>query len=461
MTGYYFLTLAALLVAAFLLGRQRATAVAGGTQKLHSLPTYHGLLPMAVVLLLMMATYLIGTSILARFAESGALALLGEEAIRDPLRRASGLREIINVATGAHSGNPSPGVQQAADHYTSTMRAGNIAIFAAGVGLALLGMFVITSRIGTTFRARNHFERLVLWIMGICAVVAILTTIGIVFSVLFETWRFFFDPSLKGRPTVTQFLFGTQWNPQAAIRADQGDIETSFGFLPLLSGTLLITVIAMLVAGPLGLFSAIYLSEYATPRFRSAAKPILEILAGIPTVVLGFFAALTVAPLIRGWGEHFGLSVASESALAAGLVMGMMIIPFISSLSDDVINSVPQSLRDGAYALGATQVGDDPAGGVAGCLARHRVGLHARDQPRHRRDDDRGDGRRSGCQADHQSAGSRDHDHGADRDDPRRRPGIRQRQDARGLRPRVRAVLRDAGPQHHRAAGRAQISRAV
>ena len=116
-----------------------------------------------------------------------------------------------------------------------------------------------------------------------------------------------------------QFLFGTEWNPQSAMRADQADIQTSFGFLPLLGGTLLITVIAMIVAGPLGLFSAIYLSEYATPRFRAFAKPILEILAGIPTVVLGFFAALTMAPLIRGWGEHFGLDVASESALAAGL----------------------------------------------------------------------------------------------------------------------------------------------
>ena len=199
------------------------------------------------------------------------------------------------------------------------------------------------------------FERFVTVVLMLCALVAILTTIGIVFSVAWETYRFFFDPALKGRPTVTQFLFGTEWNPQAALRADQGDIKTAFGFIPLLTGTLLITIIAIIVAGPLGLFAAIYLSEYATPRFRAFAKPILEILAGIPTVVLGFFAALTVAPYVRGWGESLGLDVASESALAAGLVMGMMIIPFISSLSDDVINAVPQSLRDGAYALGATK----------------------------------------------------------------------------------------------------------
>jgi phosphate transport system permease protein len=210
-------------------------------------------------------------------------------------------------------------------------------------------------RITLTFRARNYFERIVLLVLLLSATVAVLTTIGIVFSVLYETIRFFFDPNLTGRPTITEFLFGTEWNPQAALRADQGDIKTAFGFIPLLTGTLLITLIAIIVAGPLGLYSAIYLSEYATPRFRAWAKPVLEILAGIPTVVLGFFAALTVAPLIRGWGEYFGLDVASESALAAGLVMGMMVIPFISSLSDDVINAVPQSLRDGAYALGATK----------------------------------------------------------------------------------------------------------
>ncbi len=205
------------------------------------------------------------------------------------------------------------------------------------------------------FRARNNFERFVEVVLMLCAGLAVLTTFGILFSVAGETYRFFFDPNITGKPGVFDFLFGTEWNPQAAMRADQGEISTAYGFIPLLVGTLLITFIAILVAGPLGLFSAIYLAEYASPRVRAIFKPVLEILAGIPTVVLGFFAALTVAPLIRGWGESFGLDIASESALAAGLVMGMMIIPFISSLSDDVINAVPQSLRDGAYALGATK----------------------------------------------------------------------------------------------------------
>jgi phosphate transport system permease protein len=151
------------------------------------------------------------------------------------------------------------------------------------------------------------------------------------------------------------FLFGLEWSPQTAIRADQVGSSGAFGIAPLVAGTLLITLIAMLVAGPIGLFAAIYLAEYATPRFRSVAKPLLEILAGIPTVVLGFFAALSLAPWLRELGQTLGLNVASESALAAGLVMGMMIIPFVSSLSDDVINAVPQSLRDGSYGMGATK----------------------------------------------------------------------------------------------------------
>jgi phosphate transport system permease protein len=182
----------------------------------------------------------------------------------------------------------------------------------------------------------------------ICAGFAVLTTIGILFSVLFESILFFQQIS------PLDFLFGLQWSPQTAIRADQAGSSGAFGIVPLVVGTLLITAIAMLIAGPIGLFAAIFMAEYATPRFRAWVKPILEILAGVPTVVLGFFAALTVAPTIRGWGEMFGLNVASESALAAGIVMGMMIIPFVSSLSDDVINAVPQSLRDGSLAMGST-----------------------------------------------------------------------------------------------------------
>ncbi|MGD9363088.1 MAG: phosphate ABC transporter permease subunit PstC, partial [Desulfobacterales bacterium] len=153
----------------------------------------------------------------------------------------------------------------------------------------------------------------------------------------------------------TDFLFGLDWSPQMALRADQVGSSGAFGAIPVFMGTLLISGIAMTVAVPIGLMSAIYLSEYASKTVRAVAKPLMEILAGIPTVVYGFFAALTVAPIIRDTGGLIGLDVSSESALAAGLVMGIMIIPFVSSLSDDVINAVPQALRDGAYGLGATQ----------------------------------------------------------------------------------------------------------
>jgi len=197
-------------------------------------------------------------------------------------------------------------------------------------------------------RARPRVEAVLRALLAACSLVAILATLGIVLSLLFEAARFF------DRVSVGEFLFGLHWSPQTAIRADQVGSSGAFGAVPVLTGTLLITVIAMSVAVPIGLLSAVYMSEYAGARARAVLKPLLEILAGIPTVVYGFFAALSVGPLLRRLGEHAGLEVASESALAAGLVMGVMIIPFVSSLSDDVINAVPQSLREGSLALGAT-----------------------------------------------------------------------------------------------------------
>jgi phosphate transport system permease protein len=313
------------------------------------------MLAASVVLVPMILVFVVGVPVSGRLADGAALAQLPADAVADELRRGAALRDVRNLAAGQHSGTPSDALVSAAAAYASYKALGSWAVYLGGVALALLGLAVTLGRISLSFRARNAFERVVLACLVVCAAVAVLTTVGIVFSVLFETYRFFFDPALKGRPSITEFLFGLEWNPQEALRADQGQFNTAFGFVPLLTGTLLITFIAICVAGPLGLFSAIYLSEYASQRVRGLAKPILEILAGIPTVVLGFFAALSIAPLIRGWGTSLGLDVASESALAAGLVMGMMIIPFISSLSDDVINAVPQSLRDGAYALGATK----------------------------------------------------------------------------------------------------------
>lgn len=211
---------------------------------------------------------------------------------------------------------------------------------AAAIASSAAG-FLAATRISPALRARPLFEAITLAVLIGCSVVAILTTVGIFASVVFESVAFF------SHVNIFSFLFGTAWAPTGS--------PPSFGFLPLLAGTFLITFIAIVVAAPLGLLSAIYMAEYATPKVRGIAKPLLEMLAGIPTVVLGFFAALTVAPLIRNSGEALGLAVSSESALAAGLVMGMMIVPLISSLSDDIINAVPQSLRDGSYAMGATK----------------------------------------------------------------------------------------------------------
>jgi len=204
------------------------------------------------------------------------------------------------------------------------------------------------SEITLTGRKRP-LETLVRVALFLASVLAIFVTIGIVLSMAFETWQFF------QKVSVTEFLFGLEWSPQTAIRADQVGSSGSFGAVPLITGTLLISAIAMAVAAPTGLISAIYLSEYASARVRNWAKPLLEMLAGIPTVVYGFFAALVVAPFIRMTGGQLGLEVASESALAAGLVMGVMIIPLISSLSDDVLNAVPNSLREASLGMGATQ----------------------------------------------------------------------------------------------------------
>jgi phosphate transport system permease protein len=192
-------------------------------------------------------------------------------------------------------------------------------------------------------------ERTVMVFLIGASLIAILTTIGIVLSLLFEAIRFFHKVS------PIEFLFGLEWSPQIALRADQVASSGAFGAVPIFAGTALISAVALIVAVPIGLLSAIYMAEYAAPRFRSVAKPVLEVLAGIPTVVYGFFAALVVAPFLRDSGATFGLSISSESALAAGLVMGIMIIPFVSSLSDDVITAVPQAMREGSYGLGATK----------------------------------------------------------------------------------------------------------
>ena len=350
MSGTYFVILAVLVGAGFLLGAQRARGLHSDTgSALHSLPAYHGLYIAAAVLTVMMAIYVIAAPLAEHYVLSHAFGAFDPSTIAEQLQRDATLRDIQNLVAGSYQGEPSDTLKAGAAAYSSASSLAFWGLNGLGVLAGLAVIFWGLSRIQPELRARNQFEHFVKYVLLACSAVAVLTTIGILLSVVFEAAQFF------SKVSPIDFLFGLQWSPQTAMRADQVGSSGVFGIVPLIVGTLLITIIAMLVAGPLGLFSAIYMAEYATPRIRAIVKPILEILAGIPTVVLGFFAALTVAPLIRSSGQSLGFDVASESALAAGLVMGMMIIPFVSSLSDDVINAVPQSLRDGSYAMGATK----------------------------------------------------------------------------------------------------------
>ena len=339
---------------AFYLGRNRAVRLADGPRGirvLHSLPVYYGWYLALWVLLPALAVLLLWGSF-----QDAALTvwmtthLPAEMQALPEAQRGLLLNDIRNFAAGNMSVNQaSPTVQAAADQWVQWQHTATLARYAVILALTSVLGGMAWRAIAPAMRARNRVEWIVKGLLILCSSIAILTTVGIVLSVLFESIRFF------QKIPFSEFVFGLDWSPQTALRADQVGASGAFGAIPLLVGTLLISSVAMFVAVPIGLMSAIYLSEYAHPRLRSFAKPVLEVLAGIPTVVYGFFAALTVAPLLRGFGESIGLEVASESALAAGLVMGIMIIPFISSLSDDVINAVPQSLRDASYGLGATQ----------------------------------------------------------------------------------------------------------
>jgi len=225
----------------------------------------------------------------------------------------------------------------------------NITWLAATLLAGLAAIFLTGRKVSGQFRARTYVERFIKGLLIFLSVIAVLTTLGIILSLLFESLRFFREvPFLE-------FLFGLQWSPQTALRTDQVGQSGSFGAIPVFAGTFLIMAVAMAVAGPVGLMIAIYLTEYASNGIRKWVKPAIEILAGVPTVVYGFFALLTFAPFVRGFAENLGFSVPTQSALAAGVVMGVMIIPFVSSLSSDVINAVPQTMRDGSYALGATK----------------------------------------------------------------------------------------------------------
>ncbi len=352
-TGTLLLALLVLSATAYYLGRRRSVAVAannGGVRSLHSLPSYYGYLTAiwcGVPALVLLGVWLsVQDSVITQMV----VADLPKEVqgLSGP-RLDLVLNDIRNMVSGTVTSRQADATMLVAVERYRELQTWSRGLLAALVAALAVGGLALSWRsIEPKLRARNRVEGMVKGFLILCSTIAIFTTAGIVLSVLFESARFF------AQVPITEFLFGLNWSPQIAIRADQVGATGAFGIVPLLAGTALISAIAMVVAVPIGLLSAIYLAEYASRSFRAVAKPALEILAGIPTVVYGFFAALTVAPFVRELGESLGLEVASESALAAGAVMGIMIIPFVSSLSDDVINAVPQSMRDGSLALGAT-----------------------------------------------------------------------------------------------------------
>ncbi|MDC3263723.1 MAG: phosphate ABC transporter permease subunit PstC [Porticoccaceae bacterium] len=339
---------------AFYLGRGRSLALAkplGGIRHIHSLPSYYGAhvalwcaLPSLLLLGLWMIfdDPLINSIVLKSLAAGGLVTESSGESLL--MNKVTNLAQGILPRQGAE-----PELVAAADLMLRLEVISRWSLTALMMTLSLMGFGWSWSRISSSFRARPRVEKVMEKLLLTCACVAIFTTLGIVLSVLFESIQFF-----RSVP-IDDFVFGLDWSPQTAIREDQVGSSGSFGAVPLFVGTLLISAVAMCIAVPVGLMSAIYLAEYASKSVRGFAKPALEVLAGIPTVVYGFFAALTVAPFLRDLGASFGLSVSSESALAAGGVMGVMIIPFISSLADDVITAVPQSMRDGSLAMGATK----------------------------------------------------------------------------------------------------------
>ena len=377
--SWLILTIAALGAAGYVAGRRRAMVAAGGdARSLHSLPFYYGanVAVFAVVpALLLIAVWLVAQPSIIhsrvahmipadRYQDAGKLNLI----LSDVRRIAQGLDEA--VAQGAMTADQAASIRvefsdvrarlgqvgvalgsdvtaidlRAAQRYRLLARTGNLAMTATALVLALAMGGWAFSRIRRDFRARNAVEAAILTALISAALIAILTTLGIVLSLIFNTAHFF-----RIYPAA-DFFFGLTWSPSFGG-------GSQLGIIPLLWGTLYISLIALIVAVPIGLFAAIYLSEYATSRVRSLVKPLLEVLAGIPTIVYGLFALVTVGPaLVVVFGPNtVGWMQGGTAVMTAGLVMGVMLIPFVSSLSDDIINAVPQALRDGSYAVGATQ----------------------------------------------------------------------------------------------------------
>lgn len=351
MTAVAFAILLLVCTLGYALNRRAAAQISGSGTRLHSLESLHGLfsallvaVPVLVVILAWLALqgpvidWLLWRSLPVSEVEglSGGAAQLA-------------VADIKTIAAGTIFGTPPEWKMEAAARYQSMQTTSRVLLVIVVAVLSVALALFARRRVSAEFRARQGVERIVLGLMIFCSTVAIFTTVGIVMALLFETIKFF------SMVPISDFLFGTNWEPQIPIRADQVAATGAFGWVPVFLGTLVITVVALVVAVPVGLFSAIYLNEFAPKSVRAVAKPALEILAGVPTVVYGFFAILTVAPAIRSFGASLGLSIAPNTALAAGGVMGIMLIPFISSFADDALSAVPRSLREGALGLGATR----------------------------------------------------------------------------------------------------------
>jgi phosphate transport system permease protein len=352
MLTYVFAAILALTLASFVLGWRRSLVVSDGNRRnLHSRPGYYGSFVAAWVgipsLIFVLIWLALQGPVIDRLLVASLPAELTANLGRGPMDLL--VSEIKQVAQGNIFGQPSQDVVEAAERYNRWQSIASWSMFASALALCLLALVFTSSQISPEFRARQRVERIMNWLMITCSVIAILTTVGIVLSLLFEAGRFF------NLVSPLEFFFGLSWEPQIALRADQSLGAGAFGAVPVFLGTLQIAFLAMLVAIPIGLYTAIYLTEYANPTFRAVVKPVIEILTGVPTVVYGFFAILVVAPAFTDFMTSLGIQASPNSALVAGVVMGIMIIPFISSLSDDAITAVPRSLRDGSYALGATQ----------------------------------------------------------------------------------------------------------
>lgn len=349
--------LLALMAIAYQVGmvRSRKVATINPAVRMHSRPQHYGMmvglwavLPAFFVLLLWSWFAPSAINAMVQGALPADIASLDSNEMRVVMRRISNLAANFGIVADAADWELS-----AATYMQQLQRSSAMLLTALMATLASAGLIISFYKIQPQLRARHQIERVVKVVLILCSTVAILTTVGIVLSMVGETMKFF--SFIK----PADFFFGTTWNPRfSTTGVGEGSLtgsQGSFGLLPLLSGTMLVAVIALLVAIPLGLMVAIYLSEYAPARFRATAKPIIEVLAGIPTIVYGFFALVTVGPFLTDLGLMLGLTIRATSALTAGVVMGIMIIPFISSLTDDIITQVPKTMRDGSLGLGATK----------------------------------------------------------------------------------------------------------